>query len=141
MYDDFIAQKFVTRKLCMMLVAVFSGAALFLSAIALYGILAYAVGQRTRELGIRIALGAQSGNILRLITEQGLKIVGVGLVTGIGGALVGTHLIQGALYGVAPIDPISFGVSVVILGIAAVLACLLPALRAARINPIKALRE
>jgi hypothetical protein len=91
--------------------------------------------------GIRIALGAQSGNILRLITEQGLKIVGVGLVTGIGGALVGTHLIQGALYGVAPIDPISFGVSVVILGIAAVLACLLPALRAARINPIKALRE
>jgi predicted permease len=141
MYDDFIAQKFVTRKLCMMLVAVFSGAALFLSAIGLYGVLAYAVGQRTREIGIRVALGAQPGNILRLITEQGLKIVGVGLVTGIGGALVGTHLIQGALYGVAPIDPISFGVSVVILGIAAVLACLLPALRAARINPIKALRE
>jgi ABC-type antimicrobial peptide transport system permease subunit len=116
-------------------------AALFLSAIGLYGILAYAVGQRTREIGIRVALGAQPGNILRLITEQGLKIVGVGLVTGIGGALVGTHLIQGALYGVAPIDPISFGVSLVILGIAAVLACLLPALRATRINPITALRE
>jgi putative ABC transport system permease protein len=140
-YDDFIALSFVTRKLSMLLVTLFSGAALFLSAIGLYGTLAYTVGQRTREIGIRIALGAQSDNILRLITAQGLKIVGVGLVTGIGGALVVTHLIQWALYGVAPIDPISFGVSVVILGIAAVLACLLPALRAARINPIKALRE
>jgi putative ABC transport system permease protein len=140
-YDDVVAQKLVTRKLSMLLVGLFSGAALFLAAIGLYGTLAYAVGQRTREIGIRIALGAQSDNILRLITAQGLKIVGVGLVTGIGGALVVTHLIQGALYGVAPIDPISFGVSVVILGIAAVLACLLPALRAARINPIKALRE
>jgi putative ABC transport system permease protein len=140
-YDDVIAQKLVTRKLSMLLVSLFSGAALFLAAIGLYGTLAYSVGQRTREIGIRVALGAQPGNILRLITEQGLKIVGAGLVTGISAALVGTHLIQGALYGVAPIDPISFGVSVVILGIAVVLACLLPALRATRINPITALRE
>jgi putative ABC transport system permease protein len=140
-YDDLIAQKFVTRKLSMLLVTLFSGAALFLSALGLYGILAYAVGQRTREIGIRIALGAESANILKLISGQGLKIVGVGLVTGLGAALVLAHLIQGMLYGVAPFDPISLAVSVLILGIATVLASLLPALRATRINPIKALRE
>jgi putative ABC transport system permease protein len=140
-YDDLIAQKFVTRKLSMLLVTLFSGAALFLSAIGLYGILAYAVSQRTREIGIRIALGAESVNILKLISEQGLKIVGIGLVTGLGAALILAHLIQGMLYGVAPSDPISLAVSVLILGIATVLASLLPALRATRINPIKALRE
>ena len=140
-YDDLIAQKFVTRKLSMLLVTLFSGAALFLSAIGLYGILAYAVGQRTREIGIRIALGAESANILRLISGQGLKIVGVGLVTGLVAALILAHLIQGMLYGVAPFDPISLAVSVLILGIPTVLASLLPALRAARINPIKVLRE
>ena len=140
-YDDVIAKNFATRKLCMLLVALFSGAALFLSATGLYGILAYAVGQRTREIGIRVALGAQSRNILRLITEQGLKIVCVGLVIGIGAALVAAPLIAGLLYGVSPADPITLGLAILILGLAGTLACLLPALRAARINPITALRE
>ena len=140
-YDDVIAKNFVTRKLCMMLVTLFSGAALFLSATGLYGILAYAVGQRTREIGIRVALGAQSRNILRLITEQGLKIVCIGLVIGIGAALVAAPLIAGLLYGVSPADPITLGLAILVLGLAGTLACLLPALRAARINPITALRE
>ncbi|HEX4200024.1 MAG TPA: FtsX-like permease family protein [Chthoniobacterales bacterium] len=119
----------------------FSVAALLLSAVGLYGILAYSVGQRTREIGIRIALGAQGGNVLKLVTQRGLQIVGMGLLTGITVGLVAANLMQGLLYGVSPIDPVSFGVSLLCLGIAATLACLFPALRAIRINPITALRE
>jgi predicted permease len=140
-YDDLVAQKFVTRKLCMLLVSLFSGAALFLSAIGLYGILAYSVSQRTREIGIRVALGAQSGNILRLITEQGLKIVGVGLIVGLLASLILVRFIEGILYGVSGTDPFSLCAAVIVLGLAALVACLLPALRATRINPITALRE
>jgi putative ABC transport system permease protein len=140
-YDNVIAEKFVTRRLSAFVVTLFSGAALSLSAVGLYGILAYSVGQRTREIGIRIALGAQGTNVLRLVTQRGLQIVGIGLLSGVTIGLVAAHLIQGLLYGVSPIDPVSFGVSLLCLGVAAILACLLPALRAIRINPITALRE
>lgn len=140
-YEDVIAQKFVTRKLSMLLMSLFSGAALFLATIGLYGTLAYAVGQRTREIGIRIALGAQSDNILRLITAQGLKIVGVGLIVGLLASLILVRFIEGILYGVSATDPFSLCAAVIVLGLAALVACLLPALRATRINPVKALRE
>jgi ABC-type antimicrobial peptide transport system permease subunit len=140
-YDNVIAEKFVTRRLSAFVVTLFSVAALSLSAVGLYGILAYSVGQRTREIGIRIALGAQGGNVVKLVTQRGLQIVGIGLASGVIVGLVTAHLIQGLLYGVSPIDPISFGVSLLCLGIAALLACLLPALRAIRINPITTLRE
>jgi predicted permease len=140
-YDDVISQKLVTRKLSMLLVSLFSGAALFLSAIGLYGTLAYLVGQRTREIGIRVALGARPGNILRLITAQGLKIVGVGLIVGLLASLILVRFIEGILYGVSGTDPFSLCAAVIVLGLAALVACLLPALRATRINPITALRE
>jgi predicted permease len=140
-YDNVIAEKFVTRRLSAFVVSLFSLAALSLSAVGLYGILAYSVGQRTREIGIRIALGAQGGNVLRLVTQRGLQIAGIGLMAGVAVGLVVAHLMRGLLYGVSPIDPVSFGVSLLCLGIAAILACLLPALRAIRINPITALRE
>ena len=141
MYDDLIAEKFVTRRLSAFIVTLFSCAALSLSAVGLYGILAYSIGQRTREIGIRIALGAQGVSVLKLVTQRGLQIVGLGLLTGITVGLIAAHLIQGLLYGVSPIDPISLGVSILFLGIAAALACLPPALRAIRINPVTALRE
>jgi putative ABC transport system permease protein len=140
-FDNVIAEKFVTRRLGAFVVTLFSGAALSLSSVGLYGILAYSVGQRTREIGIRIALGAQGTNVLKLVTQRGLQIVAIGLATGIVIGLVTAHLIQGLLYGVSPIDPMSFGASLLFLGVAAILACLLPALRAIRINPITALRE
>jgi putative ABC transport system permease protein len=140
-YDDLISEKFVTRRLCALLVTLFSGAALFLSSIGLYGILAYAVGQRTREIGIRITLGAQIADILRLIGGQGLKILGIGLLTGIIGAVTGVHLIGGLLYGVSPLDLPSLGTSILVLGLAATVACLFPAIKAVRINPTEALRE
>jgi len=140
-YDNVIAEKFVTRRLCALLVTLFSGAALFLCAIGLYGVMAYSVGQRTRELAIRIALGAQANNILRSVTDQGIKIVCIGLIVGIGVALATGRLIEGLLYGVSAIDLVTLLIGVLVLAIAAGLACLLPALRAVRINPTRALRE
>ena len=139
--DDLIAQHSSTRRLGVLLVSLFSGATLLLSAVGLYGVLAYSVSQRKREIGVRIALGAQTVNILRLVARNGLKIVGVGLLIGIGSALVLTRLIQGALYGVSSSDPMTLVAAVFVLGLAALLACLLPALKAARIDPIKTLRE
>ena len=140
-YDDVIAEKSVTRRLCALLVSLFSGAALFLSAIGIYGVMAYSIGQRTRELAIRIALGAQVNNILRLVADQGVKMVCIGLLVGIGVALATARLIEGLLYGVSAIDFVTLLISTGILGVAGALACLLPALRAIRINPTSALRE
>ena len=82
-YDEVIAQRFVSRRLSTLLGTLFSGAALFLSAVGLYGVLSYFVGQRTREIGIRMALGAQTSNILGLVAEQGLRPAGIGLMIGI----------------------------------------------------------
>jgi predicted permease len=140
-YDDLISEKFVTRRLCAFLVTLFSGAALFLSSIGLYGVLAYSVGQRTREIGIRMTLGAQITDILRLIGGQGVKILGIGILLGLIGAVTGTRLIEGLLYGVSPFDLPSLGTSILVLGLAATLACLIPALKAVRIKPTEALRE
>ena len=140
-FDGWIGKKFMARRLSTLLVSLFSGAALCLSAIGVYGVLAYSVGQRTRELGIRIALGAQSDNILRLITAQGLRIVGVGLIVGLLASLILVRFIEGILYGVSATDPFSLCAAVIVLGLAALVACLLPAHRATRINPITALRE
>lgn len=140
-YDALIAEKFATRRLCALLVTLFSCAALFLSAIGIYGVMAYSVGQRTRELAIRIALGAQVNNILRSVADQGMKIVCVGILVGLAVALSAAHLIEGLLYGVSAIDFVTLLTSTGILLTAAVLACLLPALRAVKINPTTALRE
>jgi predicted permease len=140
-FDDLIADRFWARRLGVLLVSIFSGAALFLSAVGLYGVLAYSVSQRRREIGVRIALGAQASNILRLVIRQGLKLVCFGLVVGIVSALIIVRFIDSILYGVSGNDPVSFALAVVVLGLAALLACLLPALRATRINPITALRE
>jgi putative ABC transport system permease protein len=140
-FDDVIAQKLVTRKLASTLVSLFSGAALCLSATGLYGVLTYSVSQRRREFGVRIALGAQWFKILQLVTQQGFKLIGIGLVAGTVVALVCAHFIEGMLYGVTAIDPVSMLIAILVLCVAGCLACLLPALRAVRINPVKALRE
>lgn len=140
-YDEVIAERFVTRKLSALLVVLFSSAALFLSAVALYGVLSYFVGQKSREIGIRMALGAQAANILRLVAEQGLWPVGVGLMIGILAGLLLARLMDAFLYGVSAYDPITLALTVLVLGIATLLACLLPAARAIQINPARVLNE
>jgi putative ABC transport system permease protein len=139
--DDLIAEKLATRKLTSVLVSFFSGAALCLSAIGLYGVLAYTVSQRRREIVVRIALGAETIKIVQLVTQQGFKLIGIGLVAGTVIALVCAHFIEGMLYGVSAIDPISMLIAALVLCLAGCAACLLPALRAARTDPITALRE
>ena len=136
-----MARSFAIRQLASVVVSGFSAVALLLAAIGLYGVLSYTVSQKKREIGIRIALGAQSTTILQLVIRQGLKIVGVGLLIGLATALTLSGLIAGILYGVSATDPVSIGMSVLGLGLSALIACLLPALRASRIEPIRALRE
>jgi predicted permease len=140
-FDDWIAKKFVTRRLGMLLVSLLSGSALFLSGIGLYGVLAYSVSQRAREIAIRIAFGARAKNIVRLVMQQGSKIVGLGLGIGFATALILVRFMSGILYGISGYDPIAFVLAIVVLGLAAALACLLPALRAVRVNPTTVLRE
>ncbi|MBV8277767.1 MAG: ABC transporter permease, partial [Verrucomicrobia bacterium] len=139
--DDVIAKLYASERISALVVGLFSAAALFLSAVGLYGVLAYAVAQRTREIGIRIAVGARSVSILQLVIRQGLRLVGLGLGIGVVVALALSRLMSSTLYGVSADDPISLLVAILILSVAALLACLVPALRATRVDPITALRE
>ena len=140
-YDQMIAEQFITRRLSALVVALFSGATLFLSAVGLYGVLAYFVGQRSREIGIRMALGAQAKNIVRLVAEQGLWPVTVGLTLGILAGLLFARFIEVLLYNVPAYDPITIGLTILVLRLASLLACLLPAVKAIRINPVEVLNE
>jgi putative ABC transport system permease protein len=139
--NDAIAKVYAPERIASYVICLFSGAALFLCVVGLYGVLAYAVAQRTREIGIRIAVGARSANILQLVVRQGLKLTSIGLIIGVVATLALARLMSSMLYGVSADDPISLLVAILVLSMAAMLACLLPALRATRIDPIAALRE
>jgi ABC-type antimicrobial peptide transport system permease subunit len=107
----------------------------------LYGVLAYSVTRQTPEIGVRIAIGALRHHIVKLVLKQGGKTIGIGVVAGLLASLVLTRFLGDLLYGVGGNDPITIAASVVVLSFAALIACLLPALRAIRINPVTALRE
>ncbi len=121
--------------------SIFAGLALFLAALGIYGVLAYSVAQRRKEIGVRIALGADAVNITGLVLKQGMLLTASGLFVGLVLALGLTRAMQNLLFGVAPFDPLSFSSGLLILVSAALLACLLPAFKASRVNPILALRE
>jgi ABC-type antimicrobial peptide transport system permease subunit len=122
------------------MIALFALTALLLSSIGVYGVISYLVSERTREIGIRLALGAQKSNILRVILQQGLKLAVVGAGVGLLCAVIVSHLMASLLYGVQPTDLLSFaGVAALFIGVA-LLACYLPARRATRVDPIQALR-
>lgn len=139
--DEAIGSSFDNRRAVMLLLAVFAGLALFLSALGIYGVLAYDVSQRTREIGMRSAIGASRGQIVGLVLKQGLWKSGIGVALGLVGAWMLSSSIKTLLFNVEPTDPVVFvEVSLVLIGVA-LLASYLPAHRAARINPLVALRE
>jgi putative ABC transport system permease protein len=140
-FDQVVQQTYASRRLGMTIVSLFSVAALLLAAIGLYGVLAYSVSTRKREIGVRIALGAQPVKVVGLIMRQGLQIVAVGLAIGLAAGLMLAHLLDDMLYQVSATDPLSMALSVLVLGLSASVACLLPAFQATRIDPITALRE
>src|SRR5438874_384521 len=129
-----------TQRLAVTLVAVFGGMALFLAAIGLYAVMSYAVSQSTRELGLRMALGAGVSDLLRLVMSRGLLLTGGGIVLGVVAALTVTRLMGNLLYKVSPRDPLAFGLAFIVMIAVALVACFLPAWRATRIDPVRALR-
>jgi putative ABC transport system permease protein len=135
------AESTASSHLQMMLLAVFSGIALLLAAIGIYGVISYSVTQRTREMGIRAALGASSGSLVKLVLGNGLALTGVGLAAGFAGSLALTRLLQSLLYGVEARDPLTMALVGVTLVVVALLACYIPARRAARVDPASALRN
>ena len=134
--DKASAQRlFVTR-----LLAGFAMVAVLLAAIGLYGVVSYGVSQRTREVGVRVALGAQRHDVLRLILRGGLKLVAIGVVTGLGAAFVSTRYLGALVFGVSPVDPLTFAAAAALLAVVALLAHWIPVRRALRIDPASALR-
>jgi putative ABC transport system permease protein len=137
--DDVVANSLGTRRVSMQLFAVFACAALLLAALGIYGVMAYSVTQRTQEIGIRMALGAQRSDVLGLVIRQGMRLTLIGVVAGLAGAFVLTRVIANLLFSVAATDPATFLSISVLLAAVSFFACYLPARRASRLDPIKAL--
>jgi predicted permease len=139
--DEALAGSLSVRRFSMELVALFALTALLLAGLGIYGVISYLVSERMHEFGIRIALGAGSRNILRMVLRQGLGLAFIGAAVGLVVALLVSHLMAGLLYGVKPTDPLTFaGVAILLIGVA-LLACYIPARRAIRVDPLVALRH
>jgi putative ABC transport system permease protein len=139
--DQLLGSSMAQRRLTMTLLVGFAALALLLAAIGLYGVISYSVKQRTHELGIRIAVGAQAGDVLRLILTQGLRLNLIGVMIGLAAAFGMTRWMETLLFGVRPTDPLTFTVITVALTLVALVSCWLPARRATKIDPIFALRS
>ncbi len=140
MMDTVVAQALGQARLVMVLLGIFAGVALLLATVGIYGAVAYSVEQRTGEIGVRMALGAQTMDVLRLVVGQGMKPVVVGLIAGIAAALALGRLLTSQLYEVSAHNPLVLALTALVLGLAALLACLFPARRASMLNPVEALR-
>jgi putative ABC transport system permease protein len=138
--DEVVAQSFWDRRFFGTLFTIFAGLALFLASLGIYGVMAYSVRQRTQEIGVRMALGAQTGDVLRLVTGQGLRLILTGLVIGFVSAFFLAQLLAGSLHGISAHDPPSFTLVPVILFLVGLAACYLPARAAMRLDPMDALR-
>jgi ABC-type antimicrobial peptide transport system permease subunit len=135
-----INSQIAADRIIAVLLSVFGGGALLLATIGIYGVVAYSVAQRTHEIGVRIALGAEQHDILKLIVGQGMVLVLIGTGIGLALSLVATQMLKSFLFGISATDPLTFTVVVLVLGGVALLACYLPARRATKVDPLVALR-
>jgi len=138
--DEYVADSVATPRFNTTLLTLFASVALILTVVGLYGVMSYSVAQRTNEIGIRMALGAQARDVLSLIVGQGLKMVLIGLAIGLAGAFALTRVMASLLFGVGTKDPLTFAGVAGVLALVALLACYLPARRATKVDPIVALR-
>ncbi len=138
--EQVLARNVAERRLAMLLLSLFAALALVLAAVGLYGVMAFSVANRTREIGIRMALGAQTGDVLGLVLRQGGRLVGLGVVFGLAGAFGVTQLMTRLLFQIKPTDLATYLATPLLLGLVGLLACWLPARRAAKVDPMEALR-
>ena len=138
--DDLLAGETAGQRFEAAAVGLFAALALILAGVGIYGVISYMVSQRTHEIGIRMALGAQQGDMLRMVIRDGMFMAGTGMAVGIGGALALTRLLRSLLFQITPADPATYSAVTVILVVVALAACYIPARRAMRVDPMVALR-
>jgi len=138
--SEVLSESLSRRRFNMLLLVIFAGLAMMLAAVGIYGVMSYVVAQRTHEIGVRMALGARQRDILKQIVGQGMNLVLIGCVIGLGAAFALTHLMASLLYGASATDPLTFVIITLLLLAVAMLACWIPARRAARVDPMEALR-
>ena len=138
--NEVVSDSLSQRRFSMLVLGVFAAIALILASVGVYGVMAYSVSQRSREIGIRMALGAQTGSVLRLVLGKGMLLTGIGVIAGLVVALPLTRFISSLLFGVSATDLVTFASISLLIAFVALVACFLPARRAARLDPMIALR-
>jgi putative ABC transport system permease protein len=141
MMDELVAGAMAPARFTMLLLMIFAGVAAALAVVGIYGVMAHNVTQRTHEIGVRMALGARSGDVLRLVIRQGMQLALLGMASGLVVALLLTRLMRELLFGATATDPLTFGLIVLLLTLVSLVACWIPARRATKVDPMRALRN